>query len=244
MEVVKLNYAERVHLYPIGDGHVGDNNCDLKSLQATVDAINNDPYGIALLMGDMLNCATKTSPGKAVFDQCMDTTAQMKLLKKIISPIANKTVGALPGNHEERLSKEGVSVTELLCDMLGIRYLGYSTTLIITIGDRRYVVFATHGAGGGGARPGIVTKLLRLTALMPADIYLRGHSHGMMWFTEPKNKVIDDNVLKNNTYFVDTGAFLVYDGSYAEQGNMNQANIGSWKIIMDADKIEIKKVEI
>ena len=47
--------AERIYVYPIGDVHIGDPNCDYDKLKTYLGWIENSPDGIpryAILTGD------------------------------------------------------------------------------------------------------------------------------------------------------------------------------------------------
>lgn len=239
VEITKPDWPY-INLYAIGDLHIGDRNCDYKSANAMIDKAAKDPYAVVLGMGDWLNVATKQSVGKAVFDQNMDTTEQMKLAKKMFAPVKDKLIGLLEGNHEFRLSKEGICVTDILADNLETEYLGYSVVINISVAGKSYSVYATHGHGGGGTKGGVINKLSKLSNIVIADVYLRGHSHQLLEFKEPI-RLADpstNRVVEKIRRYVDTGSYLTYDDSYAEQANYTPSIIGSPIITFSKDGIK------
>lgn len=241
MEVIQLDYSskEHINLYPIGDLHLGDNNCNVDEIKKVIEAVKEDENALIIGMGDWLNVATKQSVGKAVFDQCMDTTAQIKFAVELFSPVKDKIIGLLEGNHEFRASKEGINVTELLALNLGTRFLGYSAAININVDGSETIIFATHGHGGGASKSGVVNKVAKLSDILVADIYLRGHSHQLISFKEPIRMVEGSRIVERIRWYVDTGAFLNYDNGYAEMGNFKPGNIGC-PLIKISKSIDIK----
>src|SRR5690554_1949548 len=58
-----------LHLYPIGDLHVGNKLHNAKALRPIIEYIADDPDGYAIFLGDQAEVATKQSVGKGVFDE-------------------------------------------------------------------------------------------------------------------------------------------------------------------------------
>lgn len=243
LEIIEINKPElkKINLYAVGDLHIGDLNCDYDRIKETIEEIAEDPNALVIGMGDWLNVATKHSVGKAVFDQEYDTTEQMKIARRLFTPIKDKLIGILEGNHEFRLSKEGINITDLLADNLDTRFLGYSTALNIKVQDANYIVYATHGHGGGATKGGVVNKLNKLSNVVVADVYLRGHSHQLLHFKEPIRLISPETnaIIQKERWYVDTGSFLSYDGSYAEKANYTPANLGCPIVTFRPNKISV-----
>lgn len=214
-----------INLYGFGDLHLGDRNCDMDGVYRTIEKIKNDPYAKVVMMGDLLNCATKASVGKSVYDELMSTEDQWALALKILTPIKDKIIGMLIGNHEFRLEKEGFNPIKTLCIALGVPYLGYSAVLDVHVGNSTYTVYATHGHGGG-ARGSIVGKLNKLAEVAIADIYMRGHSHQLIYHKTIIRMVENGRLIDKERAVVDTGAFLRYDEGYAEMSSLPMVRTG------------------
>ena len=141
MKIKRINYTYRdLYLIPIGDCHIGDKAFNKESenkLKGYINWIKNTPNSRVILMGDILNCATrvsKTSP----FEQNMDLKEQIEYAYKLFSPIKEKIVGAIDGNHELRLADyTGYSPTITLCEKLGTQYFGDSAILLFGLGCRK-----------------------------------------------------------------------------------------------------------
>ena len=225
MNIFEVNGQDSLDLYGLGDIHLGDINCELDKFKAVVEEIRLNPNAKVIIMGDLLNCATKSSVGKAVYDEYMKSDDQWALALELLGPIKDKIVGMLIGNHEFRLEKEGFNPIKALCLALGVQYLGYSTMLNVKVAGKVTTVYATHGHGGG-SRGSIIGKLNKLAEVAVADIYMRGHSHQLIYHRTVVRVVEDGKLVDKERLVVDTGSFLKYDEGYAEMSNLPMVRSG------------------
>jgi len=55
----------------------------------------------------------------------MSPQEQIKKAVELFSPVKDKILGVVNGNHERRISKvAGIDITEVMADKLGVRYAG------------------------------------------------------------------------------------------------------------------------
>lgn len=97
-----------IRIYAIGDCHVGSEQFDTAAetaLKKKIQIIHDDPYGVVTLCGDLGDFGLRgsvTNPLRAT-----ETPAQqIDHIYEMFEPIADKIVSAVPGNHEQRLTKE------------------------------------------------------------------------------------------------------------------------------------------
>lgn len=228
-----------MHLYGMSDWHLGDRNCEVDKIKEVIEEIKNDPLAKVLLLGDLLNCATKSSVGKAVYDELMSTEDQWALALDLLTPIKDKIIGMLIGNHEFRLEKEGFNPIKTLCIAMGVPYLGYSTMLNVSVDGRSHTIYATHGHGGG-SRSSIIGKLNKLAEVAVADIYMRGHSHQLISHTTIIRMVENGRLVDKKRTVVDTGSFLRYDEGYAEMSSLPMVCTGCAIVTFTKEGFKVK----
>lgn len=94
-----------INIYPIGDVHIGSKECDMKMLLEWRKLVLDDPYGYAVIVGDMMNMALKTSKSN-VYEDVMNPLQQKEFCYEFLLPIRDKILAACSGNHEQRNVKE------------------------------------------------------------------------------------------------------------------------------------------
>ena len=120
--IVKQYPAEwdSLRVYAMGDVHVGSAQFDEKSVQRKIEIVRNDPYGVLCLCGDLGDYGLKNSKTN-VYQATMQPRDQQEFIYKLFKPVADKIVAAVPGNHEERITKEaGLCPLYDLCVLWGI----------------------------------------------------------------------------------------------------------------------------
>lgn len=162
------------------DLHVGHRCFDEALLDYYLAKAEANPVMRILIGGDLFEAANRKSPGR-VGDQVMSVTEQRKYLQRRLEPFRDRTDGAVPGNHEERIPNEGGDdEMAVLCELLGIDYFGY-VGMIAYATDKSnncaYVVSFRHGASNALLPGGAVNAAQRQLWIDQADVYLSGHTH-------------------------------------------------------------------
>lgn len=232
--------TDKLYVLCIGDLHIGNKAFDEKVLDGYLAWANeNRPYVRIVLMGDLLECATKTSVGKAVYDEVMSTNDQIKYAKAKFSPFADIIAGAVIGNHEERISiATSIDVMETLCDYWRVPYLGYQGIIKWRGNKVAYTQLVWHGATGGTTTGGNVNAVEKMANIAYCDLYTMGHVHKLTTFSRD----IKDVDLRNNCIvdkrqvFVTTGSALGWDSSYSEMKGYSIPKKGFPKIRLDMIK--------
>ena len=223
---------EEVHIHILGDLHLGSKKFDCKDLLNRIDIIKNDPNARVVLLGDLINNSTKTSVGDC-YSEPLSPMEQIKHAVQILSPIKDKIILVVSGNHERRSYKtEGLDITYFLATELGIADR-YNYTAVCTIirygkngqkgnGCNVVSLYATHGDGNGGKLiGGKANGLSKRGQIIDADIIITGHTHTPIIFTEASYKIDTrhDSVNLHEQLFVNCGSSLEYE-EYAEMVGM------------------------
>ncbi len=209
-----IQYSSRkdvFRLWNIADIHKGNRGCAEGRLATDIAKIKRDPFALWIGVGDYADYIT---PSDRRFDpETLGETFKVRDLgrvgsiliagvKRSFTPIKEKCVGLLFGNHEYyyMLGNDQQDLHGWLCTELGVDNLGYSCFVdlvfvrqprlrggpVMTManpkggGDRRVVrVFAHHGASGASTPGGKFTSLVRAMDWWNADITILAHVHDM-----------------------------------------------------------------
>ena len=250
MKAIKcdLPYHEQIEIHPMADLHIGDSQCDYKSILERIEYIKNTPNAYCILDGDLMDTAIASSIGDT-YAANLQPMEQLKHCVKIFEPIKDKILAVLPGNHENRVYKsDGLDITEIMCSQLGIpeRYSPTTALLFVRFGEDKakkhgrpqlYTIYCTHGSGGGRREGGKVNRLADLASIVDADIYLHAHTHLPVIFRESFFRVSGANssVAPVDKLFVNTAASLHY-GGYGDKAGFKPASRRSPVIYLHGTK--------
>jgi hypothetical protein len=216
-------------LYPIGDLHLGSQQCDDRFVKQVIDEIadNEDAYWCG--MGDLIENALPTSLGD-MYTQVLSPEAQLDRLIEWFEPIKEKGLFMIRGNHEDRTYKAvGQRPERYIERALGknprtgksyVPFLGiscYAKFMLNSKTPKSFRCLFHHNTGGGGTMGGKVNRSMKLRPLAPsADAIFSGHTH----ITDRKSlawsDIGDNEITKKRTIFYVIGSTLTYDESYAE----------------------------
>ena len=248
MKWVELDIPGDVaYILPIGDIHIGDRGftkAGRKKLTGYLEwARAHQDSTRVILLGDIFNVATrasKTSPFESTADEYQEASA-------IFSPYKDLIIGAIDGNHEERaLAFMGFSPLEGFCRELQIPYCGGSFVTRLRVGGRgvnhfrqTYFIYSHHTTGGGKSLGSALTRVEELSRLVEGcDVYLGGHNHrlvtGVREIFLPSGAA--HRCVARRIHYVSCGAYLEWDGSYAERGMYAPAKMGSPKVTFAGTK--------
>ena len=123
LDVIVKTYPkswDRIHLYALGDIHVGSEQFDEDSVRKKIKIIGEDPVVVVSICGDLGDYGLKNSKTN-VYQATMQPKEQQEFIYELFRPIAYKIVSAVPGNHEERITREtGLCPLYDLCVLWGI----------------------------------------------------------------------------------------------------------------------------
>lgn len=240
-----LEDYDEVYLYPIGDTHIGHNQCDIEFLKAHLSSIPNLPNHRIILMGDLVDANIKSAIGGSVYEGNLIPNSQLFSVVNLFKPYQEQIDGILKGNHEDRIFKEcGIDICEIIAAMLEVPYLKHSGVITYSFNKRAYNINAFHGKVGG-----TIENALRAVKAMSnkvfADIYLMGHCHNSA-YTKREYVTIDsrnEKLVKLIQYFVLTGACLNYEESYADKMNLEISAKG-FPVIKLHGNTPLKRIQV
>lgn len=244
MHCVRADYPtdwEQCNVYVLADLHIGDPHCDMQAVNAQINRIKDDPHGLCILNGDLLNTALKTSVSD-VYGETLRPIDAIVELATLLRPIADRVIGATTGNHEARVYRnDGIDIMRLVCRELCIedKYHPDGVLIFLRFGTadmsgrhkdknnrQLFTIYATHGSGGGRKEGGKAIRLADMANICDADIYLMGHVHMPMVLRESYYRINSGNssVKCVDKLFVSTAASLEY-GGYGQQQQYKPSSI-------------------
>ena len=123
LDVIIKAYPRDMHVlrvYAIGDVHVGSREFNEQAVRRKIQIIADDPNAAVCLCGDLGDYGLKNSKTN-VYQETMSPEVQQKYIYELFEPIKDKIAAAVPGNHEERITKEvGLCPLYDLCVLWGI----------------------------------------------------------------------------------------------------------------------------
>ena len=248
-----LPYADKIEIHPMADLHIGDAHCDYKSILERIEYIKDTPNAYVILDGDLMDTAIASSVGDT-YGATLSPMEQLKECVKLFEPIRDKILAVLPGNHEQRITRQdGIDITQLMCSQLGLhdKYSPTTALLFIRFGkqigkgskDRPmwYTIYVTHGSGGGRKEGGKINRLADLASIVDADIYVMGHTHMPAILKESFYRVSGPNssVALVEKLFCNTCASLSY-GGYGDAQGFKPASKCAPVIYLDGHKRDMK----
>lgn len=248
MKAIKVNLStdfNQLEVHILSDWHIGEKGCKINEIKAVLKHIQDTPYAYAILNGDLMNNATKTSVSDCYSEQ-MKPQEQLQTLCDLIELIKDKVLFVTQGNHEARTYKtDGIDLTALMTKQLGIydKYAREGGVLFLRFGNnikgRRmcYTFYITHGSGGGKKEGGKANGLCDLASIVDTDIYIHSHTHLPMVIKENFFRIDTQNsfVAETEKLFVNAAASLEY-GGYGQQYKFKPANSTSPIIHLNGHK--------
>lgn len=247
MIVSKLSEdIECVNIYPLGDVHIGSAEFSQGLFDKWMKMVSDDVNGYVVIIGDMIDNGLKNSKTN-VYEATMRPRDQKEWLRKALSPIKHKILGACRGNHEIRstLESDDCPLYDVMSKLdLEDLYRENMAFLKVNLGyrnrDRQFSYTIVLAHGGSKAKTSKFGY-----AIDGMDILVTGHTHSPE--SNFPTKVIMDT--KNEVVKLQDYAHIVVPsfaefGGYALRGMyMPQSN--KFPIIrLDGEKkgVEIKWV--
>ena len=233
-----------IEIVPIFDSHLGLKACDKQKLIETVEYILSAPNRYTILGGDILECATRTSVGLAMYEEDLSPKDQLFHMYELLKPLADagKILDVLTGNHEMRLANfADMNPAEILARQLKVPYSGYQGYIVLKLKEQTYKIAYFHGKSNGTTPAGVMSAMRKQANVAEADIYLSGHIHVKAKDSDTRyviNEETGEISIKPRKYVI-CGSFVDYWGSYAEMQALPPAETGSVSIVFSAEKWSI-----
>ncbi len=237
MKNVKIDLSKdltNIDICTFSDEHIGDPHSNIEYLKERIEYVKNTPNAYAILNGDLMDNATKTSVSDS-YSQVYNPQEQMDMLVEMFKPIKNKILCITQGNHEARTyKKEGIDIMKNVAGRLGLdnRYSPEAVLLFLRFGKNNrqrkqlYTAYVTHGSGGGRKEGAKAIRLADLACIVDADIYIHAHTHLPMIMKEDYVRVSESNSSSAmvTKLFVNSSGNLNY-GGYGEVMGCKPASV-------------------
>lgn len=230
-EMITHKFPERPDLtiVPISDVHIGSSEQMWDEWESFCKRVLSKPDIYITLGGDLMNNGTRASVSN-LFEETMRPRDQKRLLVEMLTPIKDRILCAVSGNHERRSGRDADEdpTYDILCKLdIENLYRENIAFVKIQMGEQNsngkqnptYMLVVTHGAGGGALTGGAVNRNERFGyAIDGADAIIVGHTH-KPFITQPAKICIDkhnNNVTIKPFKVISSTSWLRY-GGYAAQ---------------------------
>lgn len=256
-EMVLHEFNEPVTIFPISDVHFGALEHLSSEWTNFCKMVEQTPNAYIILGGDLINNGVRTCSFVNPFDEVVRPREQKKRMVEFLSPIKDRILCAVSGNHEARSVKDDdIDITYDIMAKLDIEHL-YRPNMCfmkVSLGHRKsdntpiqsYTFGVTHGAGGGIFTGATVNRNERFgNAIEGLDCLVVGHTHkGTV--TKPSRIVIDrkNNTVTMNHYTVISMTSWLNYGGYALRKMLLPSHVAEpqkLKLAMDRHK---KRIEV
>lgn len=229
-EMVTHHFDDAITIFPISDVHYGALEHMNKEWSAFCKMVENTPNAYIILGGDLVNNNVRTCGFINPYDEVVRPREQKHRMVEYLSPIKDRILCAVNGNHEARsLKDDDLDITYDIMAKLDIEdlYRPNMCFMKVSLGNRTsdnspvqsYTFAVTHGAGGGIYTGATVNRNERFGNVIEGlDCLIVGHTHkGTV--SKPSKIVIDrknDKVTMSHYTVISMVSWLNY-GGYAMQ---------------------------
>ncbi len=224
-----------VKIIIISDLHYGNPYCSVKHFARTIKYILENENCYCLLNGDLCESSIRTSKGD-IFRQVGTPQDQRDWVTEQLAPIQDKILGAVTGNHENRIYNEtGIDISLDIASFLGVPYRPEGMLFKLSFGsgnsrheNRPFVFWSymSHGYGGARTKSAKAVKVERTSTWIHADFYAMSHDHVVNVapdiYLMPDNRgtigkdgFLSGRVTAHREMLIKTNAYLKW-GGYAE----------------------------
>jgi predicted phosphodiesterase len=252
-EMISHKFPERPDLtiVPISDVHIGAAEQMWKEWESFCKRVLSNPNIYITLGGDLINNGTRSSVSN-LFEETMRPRDQKRLMVEMLTPIRDRILCAVSGNHERRSGKDADDdpTYDILCKLdIENLYRENIAFVKIQMGEQKsngkhnptYMLVVTHGAGGGALTGGAVNRNERFGyAIDGADVLIVGHTH-KPFITQPAKIFIDkfNNQVSVKPFKVVSSTSWLQYGGYAAQKMLSPTSHAPQTITLCGTKKEI-----
>lgn len=244
MHAVKCNYPaawDHANVYILSDLHIGDPKCDMDDVNKQIKQVEEDPCGLCVLNGDLMNTATRSGISD-IYSETLPPMEQLQRVIELLTPIKDKIIGVTSGNHEDRVwNNDGVDITRFMCQQFKIedRYDPDGVVIFLRFGTKNshaqkrtvktgwtYSIYMTHGRGGGRKEGAKAIRLADMASTVDTDIYIHSHTHLPMIMSTGFYRIHESqkSIEKVDKLFVNSSGSLEY-GGYSQKNEFKPAAI-------------------
>ena len=219
------------YIFTLSDLHIGLGN--QKYIKAIIDFIKTFNNAYVVIGGDLLDNPTKASPASPLEDY-LNPQDQLNKAVELLTPIKDKIVAIIEGNHEKRTENECyISITQMFATLLGIpdKYKREFAIGYFTLNENCYVYVDLHKH----------RKTKNYYSFFNADILVMEHTHEYNFTEKPvvfHNKYTKKPSIRT-VYEINNGSALAYP-HYAKYAGYSMQSIGTYIVELSGKTRNIK----
>lgn len=256
-EMVVHEFDDTIRIIPISDVHFGALEHMSSEWLDFCEKVEQMPNTYIILGGDLVNNNVRTCSFVNPFDEVVRPREQKKRMVEFLTPIKDRILCAVSGNHEARsLKDDDIDITYDIMAKLDIEHL-YRPNMCfmkVSMGHRSddnspvqsYTLAVTHGAGGGIYTGTTVNRNERFGNVIEGlDCLIVGHTHkGTV--SKPSKIVIDrkNNKVSMSHYTVISMTSWLNYGGYAMRKMLLPAHVADPQILTLHKSKKHKRIEI
>jgi len=233
---------DMLNIMPISDVHYGNPLFSKVHFLRTLKFLEKSNV-FGFLNGDLCESTLRTSKGE-IYKQVGSPEDQRDDISGLLYPYRHKLLGAVDGNHEDRIWREaGIHIIRDIARNLGIPYRPEGLLHKVSFGDYcnrhkgqpfTFWFYQTHGYGGARTKSAKAVKVERVATWIHADFYAMSHDHvvnvapDVYLLPDPRTRTEKDakgeetgfrigRVTAHRKMLVKTNAYLKW-GGYSEFG--------------------------
>lgn len=227
------DHPHGITIVPLADAHYGSQEFNEVRWHKALKRIYDDPHCFAVIVGDLIDNATRNSVTN-IFQATCSPKAQKEWLYNELKCLADagKILAAVGGNHERRSGRDAdddpmydvmvrLGIEEVYRPTIAFMQTKFTREIDGKEHHRSDAVFAiTHGAGNGQYIGSSANRVQTFaTAVEGIDCIITGHTHKPLTF--PVSKLVFDGraktVLQKQFTVVVASSFLDYGGYPVEK---------------------------
>lgn len=228
-ELITYAFPERedITIIPIADVHLGSKECMEDKFISFINNVAESPNVYLVLAGDLINNATRNGVSN-IFEERYRPADQKRMMAKILEPVRDRVLCAVPGNHEGRSGRDAddCPMYDIMCKLdIEDRYRENIAFVKIRCGkvnqdgmrNPTYVLAVVHGTGGGMLTGGAINRNERFGYVLDGvDCIIAAHTHKPA-VTQPAKIKVDpfNNKVSAVPFKVITATSWLEYGGYA-----------------------------
>lgn len=153
MQLLTAKLPRNHKIYFLGDVHLGTQACHKEAFKEAIARVAREKNSRIIGMGDMVEAISHRDRRyqPEIVDPDMPTPLeQFNELIEYLTPVKDKILFLLDGNHEITLSADGHHMKEIVSKNLGVPYGTYAAKISVRTTSKTapqmYKIFAWHGA--------------------------------------------------------------------------------------------------
>lgn len=206
-----------IRVWAIADVHIGSKECDLDGFEKFVKKVASEQDSYIVICGDLANNGIKDSVTN-VYDETMPPQSQIEKAVELLTPVSEKILAAVGGNHERRTKKAvDVDVMHYIMCLLRVPELYRPNMAFIRVVLEKgttcdhYALMLTHGKTAN-------KKKQFVSVVEGVDAVITAHTHTPDVLMPSRIRFATNNKIKVHNVISLTACSWLDPGGYSLAG--------------------------